>query len=65
MPYRSAKTGRYISEKAAKRSPSTTVKESSKPSSGKRTVHRSAKTGQFTTSEKAKRSPSTTLKEIV
>jgi len=48
MPYRSAKTGKYISRSAAARQPRTSLKESSSRNSRSgRSVHRSAITGRF------------------
>ena len=65
MPYRSAKTGRYVSKKSAKRSPNTTVNESSKKSGRSRIVHRSAKSGRFVNSAAVARWPNQTLTEFI
>ncbi len=65
--YRSAKTGRYVTRKHAKRSPRTTLKEiafkgsSRRPSRGVR--YRSAITGRFVTAATAGRHPDTTVAE--
>lgn len=65
MPYRSAKTGRYVSKISAARWPNQTVKESSGRSGNSRTVFRSAKTGRFIKKAAAARWPNQTLKEKV
>lgn len=65
MPYRSAKTGRYVTKRSAALRPSTTVKESSKKSGRSRIVHRSAKTGRFVNTAAVARWPNQTLTEFV
>jgi hypothetical protein len=60
--YRSARTGRYTTKAAAKRSPRTSVVESgSNKSSGK--AYRSAISGRYVTKGTAQRHPSTTVTE--
>jgi hypothetical protein len=65
MPYRSAKTGRYVSKRSAAQKPNQSVKESSISSSNKRTVNRSAKTGRFVNAAAVARWPNQTLTESV
>lgn len=60
--YRSAKTGRYISKGAAKRSPRTSVVESG-PNKGSAKAYRSAISGKYVTKGTAQRHPSTTITE--
>lgn len=60
--YRSAITGRYVSQATATRHPRTTVTErGSNKSTG--TNHRSAITGRYVTSATAARHPRTTVTE--
>ena len=65
--HRSAKTGRYVTRKHAKRSPRTTLKESaargSARGSSRRTRYRSAITGRYVTAATARRHPDTTVAE--
>lgn len=64
MPYRSAKTGKYISRATATRSPRTTLKESGgRNTRSGRSVHRSAVTGRFVGNAAAKRWPNHTVTE--
>lgn len=59
---RSARTGKYVTKSAAKRSPRTTVVESgSNKSSGK--AYRSAISGRYVTKGYAQRKPSNTVTE--
>ena len=60
--YRSVISGRYVTAKHGKASPSTTVKEApgAKGSSGPH--HRSAVTGQYVTGSQGARNPRTTEK---
>lgn len=60
---RSAATGRYVSRRAAARSPRTTVTERSRRSGGSGTAHRSAVTGRYVTAATAARHPRTTVTE--
>lgn len=62
MPYRSAKTGRFVRKATAARHPKTTVSISGGKSKGG-TRHRSAITGKFVAESTAKRHPSTTVTE--
>ena len=62
MPYRSAKTGRFISRAAGARHPKTTVKVSTGKSKGG-TRHRSAISGRFVKEATAARHPSVTVTE--
>jgi hypothetical protein len=62
--YRSAISGRFVTSAHGRRSPSTTVRESSgraKPSGG--ASYRSAISGKYVTGAHGKRSPSTTVRE--
>lgn len=59
--YRSAISGRYVTNAHGKRSPSTTVFE--KTGGGSTGSARSAKTGRFVTEGYANRNPRTTVKE--
>lgn len=59
--YRSAISGRYVTDAHGKRSPNTTVHE--KTDGGSTESARSAKTGRFVTGGYANRNPRTTVKE--
>jgi len=63
VPYRSAKSGRYVSPGAAARSPRTTVREAAGPNKSLTTAHRSATTGRYVTKSTAKRNPNGTVTE--
>jgi len=66
MPYRSARTGKYISKAAATRSPRRSLKESAgRSSQSGRSVHRSAITGRFVGNATVKRWPNHTVTEKV
>jgi hypothetical protein len=62
MPFRSAKSGRFVTAKHAKASPRTTVREAA---GGRSTggTYRSAITGKFVTTKHGKASPGTTVKD--
>jgi hypothetical protein len=60
--YRSAKSGRYVTNKHGKSSPSTTVREAA-GKSGSGGAYRSAISGRFVTAKHGKSSPSTTVRE--
>lgn len=59
--YRSAISGRYVTNAHGKRSPNTTVFE--KTGGGSTGSARSAKSGRFVTESVAERNPRTTVKE--
>lgn len=61
--YRSASSGRYVTAAHGKRSPGTTVRESSGKSGNTGGAYRSAGSGHFVTAAHGKRSPSTTTHE--
>lgn len=63
--YRSAISGRYVTSAHGRRSPATTVRESSGASkaAGSGASHRSAISGRYVTAAHAKRSPHTTVRE--
>lgn len=61
--YRSARTGRYVTAKHGKASPSTTVREAPGKSGSSGPRHRSAITGQYVTTKHGRSSPSTTVRE--
>lgn len=60
---RSAGTGQFVSKATAKRSPRTTVVESTSGRGGGGTSSRSAITGRYVTPGTAKRHPGTTVTE--
>lgn len=60
---RSARTGRYISKRTAKRSPRTTLSESRTASRSSGTRYRSAITGRYVSRATAERHPDTTVAE--
>lgn len=60
--YRSAISGRYVTAGHGKRSPSTTVRDTSGGGSSGGT-YRSAISGRFVTTKHGKASPSTTIKD--
>lgn len=62
MPYRSAKSGRYVRKATAVRHQRTTVAVGGGKSKGG-TRHRSAITGKFVTESTVKRHPDTTVTE--
>ncbi len=63
---RSAKTGRFVTQAAARRNPSTTTTEAvGKGTSNKTTVNRSAGSGRFVTEATARRHPDTTISQQV
>jgi len=59
--YRSAKTGKFVSQKYAKSHPATTLGEAR--GGGSTGSPRSAKSGRFVSNKYAKTHPSTTVKE--
>lgn len=61
--FRSAISGRYVTSSYGKRSPRTTVRESSGKSGNTGGRYRSAISGRFVTTGHGRRSPSTTLRE--
>lgn len=61
--YRSAKTGRYVTTKRGKASPSTTVREAPGKSGLTGGSYRSAISGRFVTTKHGRSSPSTTTFE--
>ena len=61
--YRSAKSGRYVSESYGKAHPRTTVKEASGPSGSTGGAYRSADTGRCVTAKYGKANPKSTLRE--
>lgn len=61
--YRSASSGRYVTAAHGKRSPGTTVRESSGKSGSTGGAYRSAISGRFVTAAHGKRSPHTTTHE--
>jgi hypothetical protein len=61
--FRSAISGRFVTSAHGKRSPSTTVRESSGKSGSTGGAYRSAISGRFVTTAHGKRSPSTTTHE--
>ena len=60
--YRSAKSGRFVTAKHGKASPSTTVRESRGAGSAGGS-YRSAKTGRFVTVAHGRAHPNTTIKD--
>lgn len=63
---RSAKTGRFVTQAATRRNPSTTTTEAvGKGTSNKTTVNRSASSGRFVTEATARRHPDTTITQQV
>lgn len=61
--YRSAKTGRYVTEAHGRRSPNTTVREAPGGCGGSGDHYRSAISGRYVTTKYGRVSPSTTVKE--
>ncbi len=61
--YRSAKSGRYVSESYGKSHPRTTVKEAPGPSGSTGGAYRSAATGRFVTAKYGKANPKSTVRE--
>ncbi|MBL43512.1 MAG: hypothetical protein V2I43_02935 [Parvularcula sp.] len=61
--YRSAKTGRYVSEAHGKSNPRTTVREAAGKSGSSGTHYRSAISGRYVTTKHGKASPHTTVRE--
>jgi len=61
--YRSAVSGRFVTSAHGRRSPSTTVRESSGKSGSSGPHYRSAISGRYVTTAHGKRSPSTTVRE--
>ena len=61
--YRSAKSGRFVTAKHGKASPSTTVREPRGKSGSTGGSYRSAISGRFVTAKHGKTSPSTTVRE--
>jgi hypothetical protein len=61
--YRSAISGRYVTSGHGRRSPGTTVRESSGRSGSTGGAYRSAISGRFVTAAHGKRSPHTTTHE--
>lgn len=60
--YRSTISGRYVTAKHGKASPSTTVREAPGPKGSSGDHHRSAISGRYVTSGHGQRSPRTTEK---
>jgi hypothetical protein len=63
MPYRSARTGRYVSNATAARHPRTTVREKPGPNQSSATAHRSATSGRYVTARTARDNPKGTVTE--
>lgn len=61
--YRSAISGRFVTSAHGRRSPSTTVRESSGKSGSSGPHFRSAISGRYVTTAHGKRSPNTTVRE--
>lgn len=61
--YRSAVSGRFVTSVQGRRSPSTTVRESSGKSGSSGLHYRSAISGRYVTTAHGKRSPNTTVSE--
>ena len=61
--YRSAISGRYVTDSHGQRSPRTTVHEPSGKSGTSGPHYRSAITGQYVTDAHGRRSPNTTVQE--
>lgn len=61
--YRSAISGRFVTSAHGRRSPSTTVRESSGRSGSTGGTYRSAISGRFVTTAHGQRSPNTTVRE--
>jgi len=61
--YRSAISGRYVTNKHGKASPSTTVRESPGKSGSSGPHYRSAVSGRYVTDKHGKASPHTTVEE--
>ncbi len=61
--YRSAISGRYVTSRHGRRSPRTTVFESTASRGSSDGAYRSAITGRFVTSAHGKRSPGTTVRD--
>lgn len=61
--FRSAISGRYVTSAHGRRSPGTTVRESSGKSGSSGPHYRSAGTGRYVTNAHGKRSPNTTVRE--
>jgi hypothetical protein len=61
--YRSAISGRYVTEKHGKASPNTTVKEASGPHGSSGEHYRSAISGRYVTAKHGKAHPNTTVKD--
>jgi hypothetical protein len=62
-PNRSAVSGRYVTETAARARPRTTVHESGGKSGSSGEHYRSAISGRYVTTDHGRRSPHTTIKE--
>lgn len=63
---RSAKSGRFVSKRAANRSPRTTTTERVGSGTGNsRTVYRSASTGRFVTKATVNRNPNGTITQKI
>jgi hypothetical protein len=60
--YRSAISGRYVTEKHGQASPRTTLKETPGPHGSSGDHHRSAISGRYVTTKHGKASPNTTVK---
>jgi hypothetical protein len=61
--YRSAKTGRYVSQSHGKSNPRTTVHEAPGKSGSSGSHYRSAISGRYVTTKHGKASPHTTVRE--
>lgn len=61
--YRSAISGRYVTNGHGQRSPHTTVREASGPSGSSGPHYRSAISGRYVTNAHGQRSPHTTVRE--
>ncbi len=63
---RSARAGRFVTAKAARRSPGTTTTERVGSGTGnRRSVNRSARTGRFVTDTTVRRNPAGTIQQMV
>lgn len=61
--YRSASTGRYVSNAHGKSNPGTTVKEAAGPSGSSGGRYRSASSGRYVTTKHGRANPGTTVRE--
>ncbi len=61
--FRSASSGRYVTESYGRSHPTTTVREAPGPSGSSGVHHRSAMSGRYVTEQYAVRHPSKTIRE--